>query len=83
MLPLIASLITLFVGVLACAVALVIEEEQWEMEQVLLRHALSMLWDSRKRKFDNAEGNFVTKRRCIQWDRDRAQQCIIDDPSEL
>jgi hypothetical protein len=78
-LPLIASLITLFVGVFAFAVALVIEEEQWEMEQLLLRHALSMLRDSRKRKFDDAEGHFVMKCRYIQWDRDRAQQCIMDD----
>jgi hypothetical protein len=78
-LPLIASLITLFVGVFAFAVALVIEEEQREMEQLLLRHALSMLRDSRKRKFDNAEGNIVTKCRYIQWNRDRAQQCIMDD----
>jgi hypothetical protein len=78
-LPLIASLISLFVGVFACAVALVIEEEQREMEQLLLRHALSMLQDSRKRKSDDAEGHFVTKCRYIQWDRDRAQQCIMDD----
>ena len=78
-LPLIASLITLFVGVFAVAVALVIEVEQQEMEQLLLRHALSMLRDSRKRKFDDAEGHFITKRRYIQWDRDRAQQCIMDD----
>ena len=54
-LPLIASIITLFVGVFACAVALVIEEEQREIEQSLLRDSLYMLWDSRKRKSDNAE----------------------------
>jgi hypothetical protein len=76
---LIASLITLFVGVFAVAVSIVIEEEQREMEQLLLRHALSALRDGRKRKFDHAEGHFVTKRRYIEWDRDRAQQCIMDD----
>ena len=63
----------------ACAVALVIEEEQREIEQSLLRDSLYMLWDSRKRKSDNAEGHLVTKRRYIQWDRDRAQQCIMED----
>ena len=78
-LPLIASIITLFVGVFVCAVALVIEEEQREIEQSLLRDSLYMLWDSRKRKSDNAEGHLVTKRRYIQWDRDRAQQCIMED----
>jgi hypothetical protein len=53
-LSLIVSLITLFVGVFVCAVALVIEKEQREMEQLLLTHSLSMLQDSRKRKFDDA-----------------------------
>jgi hypothetical protein len=78
-LPLIASLITFFVGVFAYAVALFVEEEQHEMELSLLRHSLSMLRDSRKRKPGNAEGNHATKRRYIQWDRARAHHCIMED----
>ena len=51
----IASLITLLVGVFACAVHLIIEEEQQDMELSLLRHSLSMLCDSRERKSDDAQ----------------------------
>jgi hypothetical protein len=80
--PLIASLITLLVGVLACAVELIVEEEQRDMELSLLRHSLSMLWDSRtrkKRKSKDAQDAFLAKYRYIEWDRDRAKQYLMDD----
>jgi len=76
--PVIASLITLLVGVLACAVELIVEEEQRDIELSLLRHSLSMLWDSRKRSSD-AQDAFPEKFRYIEWDRERAKQCIMDD----
>jgi len=76
--PVIASLITLLVGVLACAVELIVEEEQRDMELSLLRHSLAMLWYSRKGSSD-AQDAFPAKRRYIEWDRERAKQCIMDD----
>jgi hypothetical protein len=68
--PVIASLITLLVGVLACAVELTVEEEQRDMELSLLRHSLSMPWDSRKRSSD-AQDAFPAKCRYVEWDRER------------
>jgi hypothetical protein len=38
-----------------------------------------MLWNSRKRKSVNAQDAFPAKCRYIQWDRDRAKQCLMDD----
>jgi len=64
--PLIASLIALLVGVLACAVELIVEEEQGDMELSLLRHSLSMLWDNRKRKSNDAQDSFPAKCRYIE-----------------
>jgi hypothetical protein len=76
--PVVASLVALLFGVIACAVALVIEEEQHEFETSLIREVAIMIMDGRKRLGDTDEGA-MPNRHNVEWDRGRARQSIMDD----
>jgi hypothetical protein len=73
-----ASVITLFISVFAYIIYLLLEEEQSEHDEFLLRHSLQMILQSRRKRKSSTEGGAI-KRRYILWDRDRAHACIMDD----
>jgi hypothetical protein len=77
--PVVASLVALLFGVIACAVALVIEEEQRDFEMSLIREVAVMIVDGRKRRLADTDEGAMPKRLYVEWDRGRAHQFIMDD----
>ena len=76
--PLVVSAAVALVGIFAYVAALLIEEEQREVEEALLAQSLALLQESRKRRA-RALGNGPRKKSYVVWDRDRACQCITED----
>jgi hypothetical protein len=79
-LPLVVSAVVALVGIFVHIVALLIEEEQRELEEALLAHSLALLQESRKRRARTL-GDGPRKKSFVVWDRDRdrARQCIVED----
>ena len=74
----VASAVVALVGIFAHIVALLVEEEQRELEEALLAHSLALLQESRKRRARTL-GDGPRKKSYVVWDRDRARQCIAED----
>ena len=77
-LPLVASAVVALVGIFVHIVALLIEEEQRELEEALLAYSLALLRESRKRRARTLRDG-PRKKSYVVWDRDRAHQCIAED----
>jgi hypothetical protein len=77
-LSLLASLLTLFVGMITYAFAVVLEKEEKELVESLLRDAMTMLHQSRKGVCATTALG-LRKRRYIEGDRGGAQQSNMDD----
>jgi hypothetical protein len=76
--PLVVSAAVALVGFFAYVAALLIEEEQREVEEALLAQSVALLQESMKRRA-RALGDGPQKNSYVVWDRDRAHQCITED----
>jgi hypothetical protein len=75
---LVVSATVALAGIIAYVAALLIEEEQREVQESLLAQSLALLRESRKRRA-RAVGDGPRKKSYIMWDRDRARECIMED----
>ena len=76
-LPLVASAVVALVGIFVHIVALLVEEEQREVEETFLAHSLALQQESRKRRA-RALGDGPRNKSYVVWNRDRARQCIAE-----
>ena len=75
---LVVSATVALAGIIAYVAALLIEEEQREVQESLLAQSLALLRESRKRRA-RAVGDGPRKKSYIMWNRDRARECIMED----
>lgn len=76
--PFIACTAALFLALFASILSLLIEEEEREQTEELLRDSIVMFREGRKRRGEDT-GDVPQKKKYVNWDRDRARQCIQDD----
>jgi hypothetical protein len=66
-------------SLLSASITLILlEEEEQEQMQELMRDSLMMFREGRKQRGE-ATGDVARKKSYINWDRDRARQCIQED----
>jgi hypothetical protein len=76
--PLLACIAPLVLALFASIMLILIEEEEEERMKELMWDSLMMFREGRKWRGE-ATGDVARKKTCINWDRDRAHQCIQED----
>jgi hypothetical protein len=76
--PLLACTAALVFALVASITLILVEEEEQERMEELMRDSLMVFREGRKQRGE-ATGDVARKKSYINWDRDRARQCIQED----